>query len=616
MPGAMAAAVVFSALAGRVAVPPRPDSTAPIVANTNRVPSGRLVGRTLTLHLVARAGRWCPEEADGLCLTVAAFGVEGGPPTNPGPLIRVRQGTGIRATVRNDLDGATLVVRGLGTRPGAATDTLQVRAGATREVRFQAGAPGTYFYWGSTTGAASIERRRGSESQLAGAFVVDPATGPVGDDHVFVMSVFEDTLLVAGTRDKWEIVAINGRSYPHDEAFTFTVGDSVRWRWINASDRLHPMHLHGFYYRVDSRGDAERDTLYAPGERRQVVTERMWAGTTMRMAWSPDRPGFWIFHCHIVYHILPGLHLPRDAGDTAPPGLHMAGLVVAMQVRPAPGAGPRPAPADTQFVRLLVQARPRVYGTDPGYGYVVQSGTTEPAPDSIAIPGMPIVLTRGRLARITVVNHLSEPTAVHWHGMELESFYDGIPDMSGEPGHLMPMIAAADSFVAEMTPPRAGTFIYHTHAHDDRQLSLGLYGPLLVLEPGERYEPATDHVIVLGIGGLGDSATFLVNGSRVPAPLSFQAGVRQRLRFIALPTFGAVTYEMRRDSTLERWQPLGKDGADLPPWQTAEQPARVMISVGEAYDFLYLPAAAGPLRLEVRSALKNRHILTMAALVR
>ena len=41
------------------------------------------------------------------------------------------------------------------------------------------------------------------------------------------------------------------------------------------------------------------------------------------------------------------------------------------------------------------------------------------------------------------------------------------------------------SFIVRITPPRAGTFIYHTHWHDEAQLAGGLYGPLLVMEPGD-----------------------------------------------------------------------------------------------------------------------------------
>jgi manganese oxidase len=604
---ALAVALFLIARSGAAAA--AGDGPPVIVANGNRTAAGRRSARLLTVHLVARAGRWFPEEQDGSGLDVEGFAEEGGPLQNPGPMIRVPEGTEVLATVRNALEGEVLIVHGLHARPGSADDTLQVAAGATRTVRFRSGAPGTYFYWATTTGARTPRQRAGRDSQLSGAFVVDPAAGP-RSDRVFLMSVFADTLVVAGVRDEYEVVAINGRSYPHTEALSYAVGDSVRWRWINASDREHPMHLHGFYFRVDGRGDAEGDTAYRPEARRLAVTERMESGTTMRVVWSPDRPGNWVFHCHILYHIAPGLHLPRSPSDTMPHDVHMAGLLLAMQVRPAPGRAARAQPADTQQVRLLVQSRPRVYGADPGLGYVAQTAGPV-APDSIAIPGAPIVLTRGRFTRITVVNRLAEPTSVHWHGLELESYFDGVAGISGGSGRLAPLVAPGDSFVAEMAPPRAGTFIYHTHVDDVRQMSLGLYGPLLVLEPGERYDTATDHVVFLSLGGLDDSVRILVNGSTAPPPLTMRAGVPQRLRFILMAAFGAGTFRLMRDSALERWRPVSKDGADLPGAQTAAAPATVTLSVGEAYDFIYQPAAAGPVRLELWSANGRTRYLTV-----
>ena len=38
------------------------------------------------------------------------------------------------------------------------------------------------------------------------------------------------------------------------------------------------------------------------------------------------------------------------------------------------------------------------------------------------------------------------------------------------------MIEPGGVFVVRITPPRAGTFIYHTHLHDYRQLSSGFTG--------------------------------------------------------------------------------------------------------------------------------------------
>ena len=85
-----------------------------------------------------------------------------------------------------------------------------------------------------------------------------------------------------------------------------------------------------------------------------------------------------------------------------------------------------------------------------------------------------------------MVNRLSEGTAIHWHGMELDSFYDGVHGWSGVGSRVTPLINPGGTFVVRFTPPRTGTFIYHTHLHDNRQLPSGLYGALLVVDPALR----------------------------------------------------------------------------------------------------------------------------------
>ena len=76
------------------------------------------------------------------------------------------------------------------------------------------------------------------------------------------------------------------------------------------------------------------------------------------------------------------------------------------------------------------------------------------------------------------------------------------------------MIVPGERFKVRITPPRTGTFIYHTHVHDFRQLSSGLYGPLVVVEPGERYDPATDHVVVLGRRNASPASAILKDPAR------------------------------------------------------------------------------------------------------
>jgi FtsP/CotA-like multicopper oxidase with cupredoxin domain len=241
----------------------------------------------------------------------------------------------------------------------------------------------------------------------------------------------------------------------------------------------------------------------------------------------------------------------------------------------------------------------------------LQEGPTAPAPDSIRVPGSPVVLTRGEPTEITVVNRSSRMATVHWHGIELESFYDGVGDWSGWGTRTAPPIAPGDSFVVRLTPDRAGTFIYHTHSEEGPQLASGLYGPLVVLEPGAARDTTTDRVILLGVGGPGLDAPPVVDGSAEPAPFRLLAGTTYRLRFINITPSHFRDVRLLADSVVQRWRLFAKDGADLPAHQATVRPAQVTIGAGETYDYEFTPVAAGTLRLEIVSRGLGRPPRTM-----
>jgi manganese oxidase len=618
-----------------------------IVSNDNRRPAGRLSGRVLTLRLEVRAGLLQPEEDDGPGVPALAFAEVGRKLEVPGPLIRVPQGTEIRVSVHNPLTDSTLTVYGLHARPAARDSGLRIRPGETREVRFGAGTPGTYYYWGTTTG--SDIGRPWLDSQLSGALVVDPSDAPA-DDRIFVIGIWNrpgDSSL-AVPREPQEVMVINGKSWPNTELLTYARADSVRWRVINASGSSHPMHLHGFYFHLESRGDGSSERVYHGEDRPFLVTNLMLPGETMGVAWVPEREGNWVFHCHFAFHVSHHLALRRGGSalpTSAPaavstasagsaPGGHaehpdataphpMAGLVLGIRV--VPGASPLPAAPAAQparAIRLLAQSAPKRFGAFAGLGYVVQEGAIEPASDSIAVPGPTLVLRRGEPVRVTVVNRLAEPTAVHWHGIELESFPDGVPGWSGAPGRIMPPIAPRDSFVAEFVPPRAGTFIYHTHSNEQLQMGAGLYGALLVVDPDRPYDAETDKVILVGGGGPSDSlpqfgfqSPGLVNGSAAPPPMDLVAGTTYRLRLININPDWRVIFSLLSESGMAVWRPVAKDGADLPPVQRRERAAYLLTGPGETADFEFTPATAGVWRLEVKTALSG-WIIPVAVRVR
>jgi FtsP/CotA-like multicopper oxidase with cupredoxin domain len=254
-------------------------------------------------------------------------------------------------------------------------------------------------------------------------------------------------------------------------------------------------------------------------------------------------------------------------------------------------------------MRLLVRPNAGSSAATPFYGYAIHEGGPEPIPGLGLGVGPTLELVRGQPVRITVVNRLPDPTAVHSHGIELESYFDGVPGFSGAGQRVAPPIAAGDSFEVRFTPPRAGTFIYHTHADEERQQLAGLAGALVVTEPGERRDPTMDIPILItaptDFAEQGRSA--LVNGSAAPGPIDMTVGTTYRLRFIQMSVNrAALRVELWRDSTHAAWRPVAKDGADLPASGQGARPGRAFMGIGETYDVEVTPETAGDLRLEVR----------------
>jgi FtsP/CotA-like multicopper oxidase with cupredoxin domain len=171
--------------------------------------------------------------------------------------------------------------------------------------------------------------------------------------------------------------------------------------------------------------------------------------------------------------------------------------------------------------------------------------------------------------------------------------------ISGSGRHLLPAIPPGKSFVARFTPPRAGTFIYHTHMDDVNQLSSGLYGPLIVLPPGERFDPESDRVLVISKAGTGQKPIWL-NGSQSPEISRFKVGHTYRLRIINIsPENPPIDVSLKIAGRAATWRPIAKDGADLPTGQRELRPAQATVSVGEVYDFEFRPEQPGLLALEL-----------------
>jgi FtsP/CotA-like multicopper oxidase with cupredoxin domain len=576
-----------------------------IAPNDNRHAAGVLKNGALELSLEIRNGQWYPESDSGASVQIEAFAESGKPLTVPGPLVRVVEGTTVNVTLRNTLAKSARVF-GLHNKPDNTDDGILIAAGQTAKIQFTAGKPGTYYYWATTTDR-SLATRDDIDSQLSGAIVVDPKVSARKDDRVFVIGIWFEPKSTANGVDKAEreVLVINGKSWPNTERFNFTVGDTVRWRWVNPTTSTHPMHLHGFYYDVLSRGGMNADTLYSDSERRLVNTELMQVGSTMTISFVPKKPGNWVFHCHFAFHVSEDAALvpPQHAHDSTMQH-RMAGLVLGMHVNPKPGEQYALDPMTRRNIRLLIQSSPRRFGNKPAYGFVVQNGSTAPAKDSVVFPSPTLVLKRGEPVRITVVNNLNEPSSVHWHGIELESFPDGVPNWSGIGTKLMKPIAPKDSFIADFTPPRSGTFMYHSHLNEGVQINSGMYGALVVMDDPSQFNPERDKVFLVGGAGPLDDAGFnrgMVNGTLDPDGMTLQMGETYRFRFINIHPEWRVEFSLGTDTTTAKWKPVAKDGADLPLSQRTVRAAYLLTGPGETADFEYMPTEPGPMRLTVKT---------------
>jgi FtsP/CotA-like multicopper oxidase with cupredoxin domain len=107
--------------------------------------------------------------------------------------------------------------------------------------------------------------------------------------------------------------SLNGKSFPATEAYTGKVGDWLLVHYFNEGNQIHPMHLHQFEQIVVAKDGSPLNEPYAvdtlnvaPGERYSVLVHL-------------DKPGTWVWHCHILPHV------ERDAG--------MFGMVTAVIVK-------------------------------------------------------------------------------------------------------------------------------------------------------------------------------------------------------------------------------------------------------------------------------------------
>ena len=106
-----------------------------------------------------------------------------------------------------------------------------------------------------------------------------------------------------------------------------------------------------------------------------------------------------------------------------------------------------------------------------------------------SIPGPVLEFDEGDLAIINVTNKMDEETSVHWHGLILPNFYDGVPYLTTPP------IKPGTTFQYRIPINQSGTYWYHSHTMLQEQK--GVYGSIIIHPKEKTLEYDTDLVVVL-----------------------------------------------------------------------------------------------------------------------
>lgn len=120
-------------------------------------------------------------------------------------------------------------------------------------------------------------------------------------------------LTLSALEDRSSEFRVNGVPFWEAKAYQAKLGETQLWTVKNDSDWDHPFHLHGFFFIVvDDQGQPVRPLAW-----KDTVNVPMKTAVRILVKFD-ERPGEWMFHCHILDHADGGLMGTVLVGDTAP----------------------------------------------------------------------------------------------------------------------------------------------------------------------------------------------------------------------------------------------------------------------------------------------------------
>jgi FtsP/CotA-like multicopper oxidase with cupredoxin domain len=98
----------------------------------------------------------------------------------------------------------------------------------------------------------------------------------------------------------FNLFTFNSRVFPGTAPFIVRLGDRVRIRVANLSMDSHPIHLHGYNFKITGT-DGGR---ILPSAQWPETSVNVPPGTTRDIEFVADAPGDWALHCHKNHHVM------------------------------------------------------------------------------------------------------------------------------------------------------------------------------------------------------------------------------------------------------------------------------------------------------------------------
>ena len=225
---------------------------------------------------------------------------------SPGPTIEAVEGDKVRIFVTNRLPEHTTVhwhgiLLPSGMDGVGGLSQPHIKPGQTFVYEFQLTKSGTFMYHPHAD--EMVQMAMG----MMGSLVVhprDPARRRVDRDFVFLTNAYDvepgaRTPKVATMTD-FNLWSWNSRVFPGIDPLVVRRGDRVRIRMGNLTMTNHPIHLHGYEFRVTGT-----DGGWVPESAQwPEVTVDLPVGSMRAIEFTADAPGDWAFHCHKSHHTM------------------------------------------------------------------------------------------------------------------------------------------------------------------------------------------------------------------------------------------------------------------------------------------------------------------------